>query len=69
MSIEDLRSMPSLRNWHKKSPAFYQNLGDALSAAALFGLGYSAISETKWLAVVFIVIGVVGIFFQKLFKE
>jgi len=60
---------PELKNWHEKSPAWIQNLGDALSGVSMFALGYAAITGIKWLAIVFIIIGAGGIFIQKLFKD
>jgi len=60
---------PKINNWYEKPPKIVQNLGDALHAFSLFALGYAAIEGIKLLAIVFIVIGALGIFFQKLFKD
>ena len=61
-----------IKNWYNKPPQIIQNLGDALQGTALFILGYVTLTESyglKWLAVTAVVIGALGIFVQKLFKE
>jgi len=60
---------PKLNNWYEKPPKIIQNLGDALHAVSLFALGYAAYEGVKDMAIIFIIIGCAGIFFQKLFKE
>ncbi len=59
----------SLNNWYEKPPRIIMNLGDALHAVSLFALGYAAIEGAKNLAIIFIIVGALGIGMQKLFKE
>ena len=50
------------------TPKNIQKIGDALVALCLFVTGYAVIMESKWLAIVFIVIGGAGSFLQKFFR-
>ena len=68
MKLKDIKKA-NFNNWHSRPPIQIQNLGDALSGVSMFALGYAAITGTKWLAVVFIIVGCAGIFIQKLFKD
>ena len=72
MKLKDVKEKAKLSNWYKSPPEWVQNLGDAAQGGALFILGYVSLDETsgmRWLAIVAIIIGGIGIFSQKLFKK
>lgn len=68
MKLKEVKQA-NLNNWYEKPPRIIANLGDALHAVSLFALGYAAIKGIEWLAIIFIIIGAIGIFIQKLFSE
>ena len=51
------------------TPKNIQKMADGLVAFSLFITGYAVIMESKWLALVFIIIGGIGQFGQKFFCE
>ena len=60
---------PSINHWYDAPPKIIQNIGDALTSASVFILGYVALgNEHNWLAITGIVMGILGIMITKIFK-
>jgi len=51
------------------TPKNIQKFADALVALSLFATGYGVLMEAKWVAITFIIVGGVGVFGQKFFKN
>ena len=55
--------------YFKPTPRNVQKMADSLVAFSLFMTGFATIMECKVLAIVFILIGGIGVFGQKFFGE
>lgn len=56
-------------HYFKPTPKNVQKFADALVGLSLFATGYAVIMESKVMAIIFIAIGALGTFGQKLFSE
>lgn len=53
--------------YFKPTPKNIQKIFDGLTAFSIFMTGYAVVMEVKWLAIMFIAIGGIGQFGQKVF--
>ena len=56
-------------HYFEPTPKNIQKFADALVALSLSITGFSVIMEAKWVAIAFIIIGGIGQFGQKFFKN
>ena len=56
-----------LDQYFRLTPKNIQKIFDGLTAFSIFMTGYAVVMEVKWLAIMFIAIGGIGQFGQKIF--
>lgn len=68
--------MPEKNNWrvtfkgyYEPTPQLFRKIGDALMGVSSAVTGYAIVEEQKWLAITFLVIGVVGKFLSNFFTD
>lgn len=59
----------AFKGYYTPTPMLFRKFGDALLGVSAFVQTYAIVEEIKWLAILFLFIGVVGKFLSNFFTE